>query len=389
MFSYEWVWVIIFLNIAAVLGGGALFLFYRNEKKRLEESGNKEEKRYLEEFYNPKVWLWVVLPGILYGLVVGAGGKFALKMCWLFFYVEGLFGIPITVRQTLANKKIFIANLLVLLFWYFVIAAWLLGYEEMFFLLFLLIYVPAGNYYFFMPSGVAIYNNIVLKSSDKVSSLMNAYMQSVFTYQSNFEGIGNHKPTAKIFLEYAKLLGGNFIIQDWNIFENRGRFEIYSSEFYFSAFRRKIVSYFEIYKDGKICVFVSPGDYRRIREPVTFDELCVKLAETIESSFKAFLTGDFGTAVSQFIGTPHYVPAYKTGEWSKYSLSFKVLGGILFACMFLVGIEPFISRRSETIGKIYQLFTQPDFIILSTLPTLFAIMSYMTTKKRLFTIKEG
>lgn len=142
------------------------------------------------------------------------------------------------------------------------------------------------------------YRNVIIKEAEQIDILTDGYSQRPFSREyESIKHTKNFKDTARGF---AKALGKEGVIIDWDINENSITLfpGVFLEDFFASvpymillAFRKKKLSRVKISSDGQIMVFVSDEDYKRITRPVAYHLLCKGLAEKFEQSFIEFAKG--------------------------------------------------------------------------------------------------
>ncbi|PKP61360.1 MAG: hypothetical protein CVT88_00340 [Candidatus Altiarchaeales archaeon HGW-Altiarchaeales-1] len=143
------------------------------------------------------------------------------------------------------------------------------------------------------------YRNVIIKEGEQIDILTDGYSQRPFSKESEaIKNVENFKNNAENF---AKILGKEGIIMDWNTKENSITLfpPIFMEDLFVSVlyliqltFRKKKLSMVKISSDGQITVFISDDDYKRITRPVAYHLLCRGLAEKFERAFVEFAKGN-------------------------------------------------------------------------------------------------
>ncbi|PKP57987.1 MAG: hypothetical protein CVT89_03565 [Candidatus Altiarchaeales archaeon HGW-Altiarchaeales-2] len=139
---------------------------------------------------------------------------------------------------------------------------------------------------------------MIIKEGEQIDILTDGYSQRPFSKES--EAIKNVENFKNNVENFAKILGKEGIIMDWNTKENSITLfpSIFIEDFFASVshmiqliFRKKKLSMVKISSEGQITVFISDDDYKRITRPVAYHLLCRGLAEKFEQSFVEFAKG--------------------------------------------------------------------------------------------------
>ncbi|PKP61361.1 MAG: hypothetical protein CVT88_00345 [Candidatus Altiarchaeales archaeon HGW-Altiarchaeales-1] len=295
-----------------IVGMVLLMIYYYDKREKWIKSMNDSERKKWEQYQKYKKSQGGGLKGIIFVFsfiaVIVLGAVFLdIKIIMLFLAIIYTLFFLIHVRFVLKTRNkdgvILIIGIIFMLIW---IVSFLFekhSGDALFMSIGMLLLMYGNSGVKAEKRNMNLHHNLVVTSGCEIDSHLDGYSQRPFSMESNAikEIFRDDKNTLKLnFMKisenFAKTMGKDLIFMDWKVSENEALFYpvvFPMSQIYlmFHSLRKNKLSWIKINNEGRITVFVSKDDYKKILEQVTYHALCRNIAEKFERAFIEFAKG--------------------------------------------------------------------------------------------------